>query len=128
MRMYIMIHRIFSGIKAGAQAAHVAAEIVRKNTMATDELRAMTSRWAGSDRTIIILDGGDSHKMGELLRTLQGSPYPFGYFCESPKYAKGLLTGVGIIMPEEKDTDYIDMDPAFYYPMSMDIQKMRLMQ
>lgn len=60
MKLYIFVNRYLSGVQAGIQAAHAVAELMLKARR-----NRMVSEWAMIDKTIVLLNGGDSAQMRE---------------------------------------------------------------
>jgi len=114
MRAYFFVNSALSGIQKGLQVAHCAVEIGLKATLTSDdfpELSRQYRRWRQDHKTIVVLEGGfhaDLKKICELfLHGVEGkrpganpSDFPWAHFSEDEETMNGMMTAVGIILPE----------------------------
>lgn len=124
MRAYFFVNSALSGIQKGLQVAHCVAEINEKyrkkgiwpcNLVCPDQKDARCwntyNDWATDHKTIIVLEGGfhdDLKKICELfLHGVGGkrpganpSDFPWAHFSEDEETMNGMMTCVGIILPE----------------------------
>ena len=111
-RFYSFTNMYLSSIQKGIQTAHAVSEMY-DTYRAGDKISPTFARakealdeWANSDKTIIVLDGGNSRTLSELYNNLRCvvDTYKFGYpvvaFYEDEQSLNGALTAVGIILPE----------------------------
>lgn len=105
------------GIHAGIQSLHATSAMWHKYTsfmtknplVSKTELNSemkklnMLREWEEKHQTAILLNGGDSSKLLELVTMLKKSEnsFPWCQFHESKKALNGALTAVAIILPEE---------------------------
>jgi hypothetical protein len=103
-RLYSLTNMYLSSIQKGLQTAHVVSELSLFK-------RTAYQRWAESDRTIIILNGGncaDLESFEQFLLDLQEEHshnnskkfWPWAAFREDAQSLNGAITAVGIILPE----------------------------
>lgn len=112
MRLYTFSNMYLSRLQVGLQSAHVTHELFLKypsgaplphsTTNSTSQSRCLWD-WAQNHKTMILLNGGYSASLRELIKLFDSSenPYPWAYFNESEEAADGLLTCVGIVLPEK---------------------------
>ena len=97
----------------GVQTTHCAVELVKKYKSNTPQGR-MVARWAHEDKTVIMLEGGALGELKNILAVVEKNRFPYAFFRESEDFLGGLLTAVGVILPEivytaiEKKDDYGD--------------------
>jgi hypothetical protein len=101
MRFYAIGNQYLSSIQQGIQAAHCLGELVKKYGSDNKDI----SHWLDSHKTIICLNGGNNSRLEEffdfLLAGRHQNPYPFAFFTEDKQSLGGLLTCVGVLVPEE---------------------------
>lgn len=110
MRAYFFGNGVYmSQIQQGIQAAHALARMFVDPDM-DESRRAYLHAWANDHETIILLNGGMSAQIQEILYffTSPQNPYPWAPFYEEPaaltphiESGLGALTTVGIIIPEK---------------------------
>ncbi len=117
MRAYFFLNQYISSIQCGIQSAHCLAEMFVKyridTTSSVEEIakfRLLTD-WATNHKTMILLNGGYSSNLWQILNTFingngtfkdeSEAPYPFAHFQESEEALSSVLTCVGIILPEK---------------------------
>lgn len=119
-RMYCVVNQYIAGIHAGIQSAHAITEVfldynTRKRNLASEFLW----RWADSDKTIIVLNGGyQSSLQGlcEKLTPLSGT-YPWAYFREEQDALNGAMTAVAVVLPEYMyDPQYKESSDLVFRP------------
>ncbi len=104
MRAYYFGNMYLSSIQQGIQAAHVTHELFIKYPSPPGNRTAVSLYdWAENHKTMILLNGGYADNLRELegLFSLLSNPYPWASFNESEEAADGLLTCVGIVLPEK---------------------------
>jgi hypothetical protein len=106
MRFYAVGNMYLSSIQQGIQAAHCVAEMSRlwmSNKMVSD--------WIVTHKTLICLNGGNNQSLNEFYEFVQyQKQFPVAKFHEDEQSMAGMLTCVGIIVPE---TIYgIDLEDA----------------
>ena len=99
MRAYFFGNHYISSIQHGIQAAHCISDMHR----IYDTDSSILNEWADNHKTMILLDGGYLETMQELSFFLQSpeNNYPFAEFNESGAALGGVLTSIGIILPEK---------------------------
>jgi len=91
-----------SSIQNGIQPAHCVAEMfVKYSTQDPEQYRTLYD-WAENHKTMIVLNGGYSDNLQQLVNLLcvEKNLYPWACFCESKEALNDALTCVGIILPE----------------------------
>ena len=99
LRAYFFQNMYVGGIQAGIQAQHCTARLFTKyshNSIENDIIRA----WANEHETTILLNGGMSKDLREIMMCLCTLPYPWATFSESDEALAGAITSVGVILPE----------------------------
>lgn len=103
LRAYFFNNMYLQGIHAGVQSQHTTAEIFTKYLTECSPQRSQLLSWANEHKTTIVLNGGMSSHLKEVIELFENSdnPYPWAYFCESEEALNGAITNVGIIVPEK---------------------------
>ncbi len=99
MRFYAMGNSYLSSIQQGIQAFHVLGEMVANRGAEI----AMVDEWLHNHKTLVCLNGGNNRKlltMYEFLSTSENK-YPWAYFNEDDESMGGMMTSIGIIVPEK---------------------------
>ena len=105
MRAYYFGNMYLSSIQQGIQSAHVTAEIMLKYVTVTgsyeitdDPKRIMAWDWAKNHKTMILLNGGYSENIHNLIEFFdtRENPYPWADFYEGQDALDGALTCAGI--------------------------------
>jgi peptidyl-tRNA hydrolase len=106
MRFYSAGNVYLSSIQQGIQAAHCVGEMVLRSSS-----NNLVSEWLEHHKTLICVNGGNNSALLELhaLFTEVNNPgYPVAHFREDEASMDGMLTTVGIIVPEK----IYGIDPA----------------
>jgi len=98
-----------SSIQQGIQAAHVTHELFLDypafdpNHHDLDRTSEVLHDWAENHKTMILLNGGYSDNLRELIKLFADArnPYPWASFNEGEDSLDGALTCVGIVLPEK---------------------------
>ena len=97
MRFYSAGNMYLSSIQQGIQAAHCVAEMSRlwmSNKMVSD--------WIVTHKTLICVNGGNNKSLNEFYELVRyQKQFPVAQFHEDEQSMAGMLTTVGIIVPEE---------------------------
>jgi len=114
MRAYFFGNLYLSSIQQGIQASHTVVEMFNKYLPSNFEHSGeccfepnkqaiALSDWATNHKTMILLNGGYSIAILNLLEFFSESqnPYPWSEFRESEEALDGALTCIGIILPEK---------------------------
>ncbi len=109
MRAYYFGNMYLSSIQQGIQAAHVTHELFLKypsynpNHDNIDSKSDILHEWVRDHKTMILLNGGYAENLRQLTYFFNrpDNTYPWTTFHESDEAADGLLTSVGIILPEK---------------------------
>lgn len=102
MRAYFFGNYYLSQIQQGIQAAHVVGELFSKYSSPSVDASMMVPlyNWADTEKTIILLNGGNSARLQQHLEFFQtGNAYPFAHFNEDQVSLNNALTCVGIVLP-----------------------------
>jgi hypothetical protein len=109
---YFIVQYQMAGIHAGIQAAHCLGEMARTYLpvpegipplpgMNNDSAATLFKTWLDKDKTMIILNGGTYFNLLDLKAEIEAAPQlPHGCFYESEEATHGLLTCVGVILPD----------------------------
>jgi hypothetical protein len=103
-----------SSLQKGLQTAHVVGEIALCSSVRSQEKKVF-NQWSEQDKTIIVLNGGNSASLQAFERFLRtsGCEWPWAAFHEDEQSLNGAITAVGVIVPESvyKNTseDVVDM-------------------
>lgn len=99
MRFYALGNQYLSSIQQGIQAFHCLGEMVSDRGAEN----AIVDEWLHNHKTLVCLNGGNNSKLWEMYDFLnsRNNPYPFAIFHEDNASLGGLLTCVGIIVPEK---------------------------
>ena len=110
MRFYAVGNMYLSSIQQGIQAAHCLGEIVVKYG-----LSVQVQDFLHNHKTIVCLNGGNTENLTNFYKLLDNPKYPFAKFHEDDASLGGVLTCVGIIIPETLYSSDIDLkDPDTY--------------
>jgi hypothetical protein len=96
-----------SSIQQGIQAQHATTELFLKYEQDVvgyhDARREVLYDWAENHKTSILLNGGYSSALRELITFLDSrqNPYPWASFNEGEDALDGALTCVAIVLPEK---------------------------
>ena len=108
MRFYSAGNMYLSSIQQGIQAAHCIGEMVLEHTG-----NKMFEDWLSIHKTLICVNGGNNESLNALYDLLSESEYPVAKFHEDEQSMAGMLTCVGIIVPEKiYTTDLTDIETA----------------
>ena len=112
MRAYFFGNMYLSSIQQGIQAQHTTAELFLNYPNPDDVQTAPVKEryagmllydWARNHKTSILLNGGYSSALHELVEKFANreNPYPWAFFNEGYDALDGALTCVGIVLPEK---------------------------
>lgn len=108
MRFYAIGNMYLSSIQQGIQAFHCLGEMFNKYPSSkVGEVHANTvfHEWLNDHKTLICLNGGNNAKLEDMWDFLQiasyKNSYPWATFHEDEQSMGGMLTCVGIVVPEE---------------------------
>ena len=102
LRTYVFLHTYFKSLLNGVQGGHACAELSVKYDAGTPS-SGLYQQWARKDKTLIFLDGGVSLHLRATLGQLQSLgdvTLPWAPFFEDQETLEGMLTSVGMILPE----------------------------
>ena len=103
MRAQYFGNMYLSSIQQGIQAAHATHEMFTRYTHTiSGEKTQMLYDWAENHKTMILLNGGYMETIQDLVWFFSHdeNPYPWSKFREGEDSLGGILTTVGIILPE----------------------------
>lgn len=92
MKLYVVVHSHLSTMQKGIQAAHAVAELLLKDKKAR--------KWAKDHKTLVIVEGGNTQQMSQLLFHLSGSGLSHAPFFEDDKTLNGLHTATAILIDD----------------------------
>jgi hypothetical protein len=102
MRAYFFVNSALSGIQKGLQVAHCVAEMSTKDPEDQWQRdKSVFETWRDYHKTIIVLEGGFHADLMEIADSFQGNyDYCWEAFREDEETMNGMMTAVGIILPE----------------------------
>lgn len=106
MRFYAIGNQYLSSIQQGIQAFHCLGEMVNQYPKDSDCFaNKVFHEWLTEHKTLICLNGGNNAKLEDMWDFLQiasyKNSYPWATFHEDEQSMGGMLTCVGIVVPEE---------------------------
>ena len=100
MRFYAVGNMYLSSIQQGIQAAHCVAEMLMQPY--TEGRSQAKQDWALNHKTIICVNGGNNKSLNDFYDLVRyQSQFPVARFYEDDASLGGILTCVGIIVPEK---------------------------
>ena len=97
MRFYSAGNMYLSSIQQGIQAAHCVGEMSKLILG-----NVMVSKWLHEHKTLICVNGGNNESLTQFYDLVKDNPwYPVAKFHEDEASMAGMLTSVGIIIPEK---------------------------
>jgi hypothetical protein len=99
MRFYAVGNQYLSSIQQGIQAFHALGDMV--SHYGAEE--AMVDDWLRNHKTLVCLNGGNNARLNAFYDFVNDdqNPYPFSAFSEDEDSLGGMLTCVGIIVPDK---------------------------
>lgn len=99
-RLYSLTNMYLSSLQKGLQTAHLISDLALSAQM-DSEVDRVFSAWASEDRTIIILNGGNSLSLERWEQFLREycQRWPWAAFREDQQSLNGAITAVGVIVP-----------------------------
>jgi hypothetical protein len=114
MRFYAVGNMYLSSIQQGIQAAHCVAEMMASENTHRGRTLSIID-WAHDHKTIICLNGGNNKSLNDFYDLVKvQSRFPVARFFEDEDSMAGMLTCVGIIVPESIYKADLD-DPDLVY-------------
>lgn len=113
MRGYFILQYQMEGIHAGIQAAHCLSDLTANYMLGSmnHDQRDVFARWNLHHKTKILLNGGYQQNLLAIQEVLKEhgptAGWPTGRFNESMEASNGLLTCVGVIIPDNRPTNDI---------------------
>ena len=92
-RMYAMVLRQLNPMQKGIQALHAVVEYAQAH-FATNYYQ----QWAKNDKTMIVLDGGTSIELADVIKQLDEIDYTYAVFKEPDLYDQ--VTAIAFLVPE----------------------------
>ena len=130
MRFYSACNMYLSSIQQGIQTAHCVSEMLMKPF---SEQRYQIQDWALNHKTIICLNGGNNKSLSDFYDLIRyQSQFPVAKFHEDEQSMAGMLTCVGIIVPEKiygadpDDTDLQDRIGQEAFDIAVALKRMPL--
>jgi len=110
LRFYSFTNWMLRPIQQGIQPGHAAVDLFVKYSLygkttadiIGERQREMLYDWATNWKTFICLNGGNNESVEEIYAFLhdEQNPYPYAPFHEDEASAAGMMTTVGIVLPE----------------------------
>jgi len=98
-RAYFFNNMYLSSIQQGIQAGHVIAEMSIKYVKESPK-DTIYEKWAKDDKVMIVLNGGYVSNLYYIQEAIANLDFPWAAFNESEEAMDGMLTSVGVILPE----------------------------
>lgn len=106
--MYSMVLRQLSPMQKGIQALHAVVEYGYKYNHCIDY-----DQWVREDKTMIVLDGGTSLELADVINFLDENNYPYTSFREPDLYNQ--VTAIAFLAPDtiwDRET-YLDYNDYY---------------
>lgn len=101
-RMYVLAHRFLSSVQKGVQGGHAIAEMSVKYH-SEDCRHKLYTTWAKRDKTLILLDGGNTSSLRAFRdMLLDKKTVAWADFHEDEDSLDGALTAVAVILSESQ--------------------------
>lgn len=102
MRFYAVGNRYLSSIQQGIQAFHCLGEMILEHPSIYSDIKTKYMfDWLSKDKTLVCLNGGNNQSLMEFYESIKdNTSYPVAKFHEDESSMGGMLTCVGIIVPE----------------------------
>lgn len=103
LRFYSFTNFYLSSIQQGIQPGHAAVDLLTKYSLLSSGAAKMVGDWAREHKTFVCLNGGNNASLQELWSFLDdiNNPYPYVAFHEDEQSLGGVMTTIGIILPEK---------------------------
>jgi hypothetical protein len=106
MILYSFVNNYLSQIQKGIQTAHMVSELHTWYQHRFGELACDVMDWGILDKTIIVLNGGNNDSLTTIYDRIftnaaNVGSYPWSAFYEDKESLNGMLTCVGILLPEK---------------------------
>lgn len=106
-RCYVFVHSFLGSIHKGVQAAHAVAELVQKyHHEGSDKQTFAVGEWVRDDKTLLILEGGNSANMRQIEQLAIKSHLPYAAFREDDDTLDCILTAVAVVVCESSLEKY----------------------
>lgn len=132
MRFYAVGNMYLSSIQQGIQAAHCVAEMMASENTNRDTTLSIID-WVHDHKTIICLNGGNNKSLNDFYDLVRYQrQFPVAKFHEDDDSMAGMLTCVGIIVPENiygadiDDPDLVDRIGHEAYDIAVALKRMPL--
>lgn len=107
-RLYTFTNYYLSDKQLGIQSLHIVGEMANRNTNVRDRepvndgVENSFEQWCRKDKTVIVLNGGNSASLNRIYYELQklGIGEDPIFFREDEESLNGALTAVGILIPD----------------------------
>lgn len=104
-RLYSLTNYYLSSLQKGLQTAHVVGAMAvhdHDRNFLTRKVTKVWREWAGADKTIIMLNGGNSLGIVSAYQYFSqfNERFPVAGFGEDEESLNGAWTAAGIILPE----------------------------
>jgi hypothetical protein len=102
LRLYTFVNSYLSSIQKGIQTAHIVHELILQYGSGDRHPSQMVYDWAAKHKTIIVLNGGNNESLHTINSTLAKTykTYPYTSFNEDDQSLGGIMTAVGVVLPE----------------------------
>ena len=109
MRFYAVGNQYLSSIQQGIQAFHVLGEMAifyapRKQLLGASNAEMMYHDWLNNHKTVICLNGGNNAALTDFwyfIHKPDHNTLPYSKFNEDDASMGGMLTSIGIVVPEK---------------------------
>lgn len=125
MRFYSIGNMYLSSIQQGIQAFHCLGEMTIKYDAPELAVDSKFYDWLDNHKTLICLNGGNNERLNDFYTFLNSStynPYPYTKFHEDDASMGGMLTCVGIVVPEQIYNINIDDSTTYQHLTSWQIE------
>jgi hypothetical protein len=121
LRLYSFTNYYLSDMQKGIQTGHMAVDLVREYSFVNGmppvseavKQSAMVADWADNWKTFIVLNGGNNASLKETVDLIKDVDLPWTLFCEDDQSLGGIMTCVGVVVPEAYFNAKIDFKSTY---------------
>ena len=122
LRLYSFTNFYLSDMQKGIQTGHMAVDLVREYAFTAqyedasvlhNEHQAMVADWADNHKTFIVLNGGNNAALKETVDLVKDVDLPWTLFCEDDQSLGGIMTCVGVVVPENYFNAKLDFKATY---------------
>lgn len=102
MRFYSFTNFYLSSIQQGIQPGHACVELFLKYK-GDSKQHDILYDWAENHKTFMCMNGGNNASLEDLHSFVEdvNNPYPYAVFYEDEQSLNGVMTSIGMVLPEK---------------------------